>query len=51
MCVLTAVVSLLAMPFFDRSLSGWFRGDVEMRAELIFKSMQDRLTELLDRGR
>ncbi|MEO6186210.1 MAG: trehalose-6-phosphate synthase, partial [Steroidobacteraceae bacterium] len=47
MSLVAAAVSLFAMPFFDRSLADWTRGDVEMRAELVFKSMQDRLIELL----
>jgi trehalose 6-phosphate synthase/phosphatase len=50
MSLAAAAVSLIAMPFFDRSLADWFRGDVEMRAGLVFQSMQDRLAELLSKN-
>jgi trehalose 6-phosphate synthase len=49
--VLAAATTLIAMPFIDRLVMEWFRGDVELRAALVMKSTEGTVKELLARNR
>ena len=45
-----ALVTYLAVPHVDRVLTEWFRADVELRANLVMKSIEDGLPPLLDQS-
>jgi trehalose 6-phosphate synthase/phosphatase len=47
--VLAATATLIAMPFIDRLITEWFRGDVELRAALVMKSTEGPVAQLLER--
>lgn len=48
--VLAAIATLVAMPFIDRLITEWFRGDVELRAALVMKSTEGTVAQLVARG-
>jgi trehalose 6-phosphate synthase len=39
----------LAVPFAERMLTEWFQADVDMRAQLVFNSIEEGLTPLLEK--
>ncbi|MEW5888759.1 MAG: trehalose-6-phosphate synthase [Pseudomonadota bacterium] len=41
--------AFFVMPHVESLLTGWFRADVDMRAQLVMSSMEEPLTELVDR--
>jgi trehalose 6-phosphate synthase len=47
---LASVATFVAMPFIDRLITEWFRGDVQLRAELVSKSMEEPVARLLQQG-
>lgn len=47
---LTAL-ALIATPLAENFVSNWFRQDVELRARLIFQSVEDRLIDFFNTGR
>ena len=46
----SCVVAFFGLPYIERLLAEWFRSDVELRAQLVMHSMEDPLTDLIDRG-
>ena len=46
--VLLFVATWFTVPFVDRMLAGWFRTDVEMRAQLVMSSIEDILSQIVD---
>lgn len=47
---LAALATVVAMPVIDRLLSEWFRGDVQLRAGVVMKSLETPLVRLLASG-
>ncbi|MBS0387755.1 MAG: trehalose-6-phosphate synthase [Proteobacteria bacterium] len=47
--VAVSLIAVAGVPLLDRMLSGWFRGDVQLRAHLLMNSMQAPLAELVAR--
>jgi trehalose 6-phosphate synthase len=45
----SAVVAYFAMPHIDRMLAEWFRADIELRAGLVERSIEERLADLVAR--
>lgn len=43
-------LSIAAAPLAERFVSGWFRRDVELRSDLMFLSLEDRLADFLASG-
>ena len=43
----SGVVAFFAVPYMDRLLAEWFRGDVEMRAQLVMSSMVRPISQLV----
>jgi hypothetical protein len=37
-------------PYIERLLAEWFRSDVELRAQLVMHSMEEPITELVEKG-
>jgi trehalose 6-phosphate synthase len=46
----SCVVAYFGLPYIERLLAEWFRSDVELRAQLVMHSMEDRITELVEEG-
>ncbi len=44
------VVAYFGLPYIERLLAEWFRADVETRAQLAMRSMQQEITDLLAQG-
>ncbi len=44
------VVAFFGLPYIERLLAEWFRSDVELRAQLVMHSMDERITELVENG-
>jgi trehalose-6-phosphate synthase len=44
------VVAFFGLPYIERLLAEWFRSDVELRAQLVMHSMEERLTYLVESG-
>jgi trehalose-6-phosphate synthase len=44
------VVAFFGLPYIERLLAEWFRSDVELRAQLVMHSMDERITELVEKG-
>ena len=38
------VVAFFGLPYIERLLAEWFRSDVELRAQLVMHSMDERIT-------
>ena len=49
MAAAVVLVALLGVPYVDRILAGWFRSDVQMRAQLVMTSIEEPLGTLLER--
>jgi trehalose 6-phosphate synthase len=45
-----SILAYFGVPFVDRMLAGWFRSDVDMRAQLVANSMTTTLSGLLDKN-
>ncbi|MCC7463349.1 MAG: trehalose-6-phosphate synthase [Gammaproteobacteria bacterium] len=45
-----ALVAFIGVPYIDRILAGWFRADVQLRAQLLMTSVEEPLEELLQRS-
>ncbi|HEY6452417.1 MAG TPA: hypothetical protein VIX87_07440, partial [Steroidobacteraceae bacterium] len=43
-------VAYFGLPYIDRLLAEWFRSDVQLRAQLLMSSMQERLPDLVSRN-
>ncbi|MDE2305532.1 MAG: trehalose-6-phosphate synthase [Gammaproteobacteria bacterium] len=43
----SGVVAFFGVPYMDKLLTEWFRNDVQMRAELVMRSMQQPVSELV----
>ena len=50
LAITAAILAWLTMPLIDRSLTAWFRSDLELRAALVFNSVADRISELIATG-
>ena len=46
----SCVVAFFGLPYIERLLAEWFRSDVELRAQLVMHSMEDPITELVEKG-
>src|SRR5208282_1003910 len=46
----SCVVAFFGLPYIERLLAEWFRSDVELRAQLVMHSMEEPVTELVEKG-
>jgi trehalose-6-phosphate synthase len=46
----SCVVAYFGLPYIQRLLAEWFRSDVELRAQLVMHSMEDPITDLVEKG-
>src|SRR3984885_1826208 len=46
----SCVVAYFGLPYIQRLLAGWFRSDVELRAQLVMHSMEEPITDLVEKG-
>jgi trehalose-6-phosphate synthase len=46
----SCVVAYLGLPYIERLLAEWFRSDVELRAQLVMHSMEEPVTDLVEKG-
>jgi trehalose 6-phosphate synthase/phosphatase len=46
----SCVVAYIGLPYIQRLLAEWFRSDVEMRAQLLMHTMEEPITELVEKG-
>ena len=46
----SCVVAYVGLPYIQRLLAEWFRSDVEVRAQLIMHSIEEPITDLVERG-
>ena len=46
----TCVVAFFGLPYIERLLAEWFRSDVELRAQLVMHSLDERITDLVEKG-
>src|SRR6201995_4846111 len=46
----SCVVAYVGMPYIQRLLAEWFRADIETRAQLVMHSMEEPITELVEKG-
>jgi trehalose 6-phosphate synthase len=46
----SCVVAYVGLPYIQRLLAEWFRSDVELRAQLVMRSMEDPVTDLVEKG-
>jgi trehalose-6-phosphate synthase len=46
----SCVVAYFGLPYIQRLLTEWFRSDVELRAQLLMHSMEEPITDLVERG-
>src|ERR1700730_7270520 len=46
----SCVVAYFGLPYIERLLAEWFRLDVELRAQLVMHSMEEPITDLVERG-
>src|SRR5271169_6594861 len=44
------VVAFFGLPYIERLLAEWFRSDIELRAQLVMHSMEEPVTELVEKG-
>src|SRR5258708_19032941 len=44
------VVAYFGLPYIERLLAEWFRSDVELRAQLVMHSMEEPITDLVEKG-
>src|ERR1700686_3552199 len=46
----SCVVAYFGLPYIERLLAEWFRSDVEQRAQLVMNSMEEPITDLIEKG-
>jgi len=46
----SCVVAYAGLPYIERLLAEWFRSDVELRAQLVMRSMEEPITALVEKG-
>jgi trehalose-6-phosphate synthase len=46
----SCVVAYFGLPYIQRLLAEWFRSDVELRAQLVMHTMEEPITELVEKG-
>jgi trehalose-6-phosphate synthase len=46
----SCVVAYFGLPYIQRLLAEWFRSDVELRAQLVMRSMEEPITDLVEKG-
>jgi hypothetical protein len=46
----SCVVAYIGLPYLQRLLAEWFRSDVEMRAQLLMHTMEEPITDLVEKG-
>jgi trehalose-6-phosphate synthase len=46
----SCVVAYFGLPYIERLLAEWFRADVELRAQLEMQSMEEPITDLVEKG-
>src|SRR5450631_1159180 len=46
----SCVVAFFGLPYIERLLAEWFRSDVELRAQLVMHSMEEPITDLVQKG-
>jgi trehalose 6-phosphate synthase/phosphatase len=46
----SCVVAYFGLPYIERLLAEWFRSDVELRSQLVMHSMEEPITELVEKG-
>jgi trehalose-6-phosphate synthase len=46
----SCVVAFFGLPYIQRLLAEWFRADVELRAQLVMHTMEEPITELVEKG-
>src|SRR6202047_1492094 len=46
----SCVVAYFGLPYIERLLAEGFRADVELRAQLVMHSMEEPITELVEKG-
>src|ERR1700688_2424392 len=46
----SCVVAYFGLPYIERLLAEWFRSDVELRAQLVMHSVEEPITDLVERG-
>src|SRR5580693_6262808 len=46
----SCVVAYVGLPYIERLLAEWFRSDVEVRAQLVMHSMEEPITDLVEKG-
>src|SRR5450432_1552403 len=46
----SCVVAYFGLPYIERLLAEWFRSDVELRAQLVMHTMEEPITELVEKG-
>src|SRR5450432_1288550 len=46
----SCVVAYFGLPYIERLLAEWFRSDVELRAQLVMHSMEEPITDLVEKG-
>src|ERR1700727_4061276 len=46
----SCVVAFFGLPYIERLLAEWFRSDVELRAQLVMHSMEEPITDLVEKG-
>jgi len=50
MAFASCVVAYFGLPYIERLLAEWFRSDVELRAQLVMHSMEEPITDLVQKG-
>src|SRR5579863_487597 len=45
----SGVVAYIGLPYIDRLLTEWFRSDIDLRADLVMKSIDEPVADLIDR--
>src|SRR5271154_986330 len=46
----SCVVAYVGLPYIERLLAEWFRSDVELRAQLVMHSIEEPITDLVEKG-
>jgi trehalose-6-phosphate synthase len=46
----SCVVAYFGLPYIQRLLAEWFRSDVELRAQLVMHTMEEPITDLVEKG-
>jgi hypothetical protein len=45
-----SVIAFVGVPLIDQLLAGWFRSDIQTRAQLVMMSIEEPLDAILERG-